>query len=89
MTTLYKSLLHTDWCSEAWSSLLCLVTASNSVASSASVSNSTCPHWLAPFSCSFQDELASNNQTFVTSAQTTWRTPPPSYSTVVCYEAVA
>jgi hypothetical protein len=36
VTTLYKSLSHTDWCSQSRSSLLCFVTSSNSGHSSAS-----------------------------------------------------
>jgi hypothetical protein len=39
MTTLYKSLSYTGWCSQSQSSLCCLGAASNSVASSASLSN--------------------------------------------------
>jgi hypothetical protein len=36
VTTLYRSLSHTDWCSQSRSSLRCLVSASNGIASSAS-----------------------------------------------------
>jgi hypothetical protein len=36
MITPHRSLLHTDWCSQLWSSLRCLVTSSNSGRSSAS-----------------------------------------------------
>jgi hypothetical protein len=39
MTTLYKSLSHTDWCSPSWSSLCCLVVAFSGVVSSASMSS--------------------------------------------------
>jgi hypothetical protein len=54
VTTLKKSLPQTDQCSQSHSSLQCLVAASNGVASSSSVSNRSCPFWLAPFRCKSQ-----------------------------------
>jgi hypothetical protein len=57
VAALYKSLSHTDWCSPSRSSLRCLVAASNSAASSISVSSVSYPRWLATFSCSSRAEL--------------------------------
>jgi hypothetical protein len=57
VTTLHKSLSHTDYCFQSRSSLRCLVAASNCVASSASTSSGFCSNWLAPFSCSSRAEL--------------------------------
>jgi hypothetical protein len=52
MTTLNKSLSHIDECSPSYSSLCHLIMAFSGVMSLASVSNGSCPYWLAPTSCS-------------------------------------
>jgi hypothetical protein len=57
-STLQITVAHRDYCSQSLSSLCCLVTASNDAASTASVSNGSRPHWLAPLSCSPRAELA-------------------------------
>jgi hypothetical protein len=58
VNTFHRFLSHTDYRSQS----RCLVPASNNVASSASVSNGSCPRWLAPFSRSSRPERTSNCQ---------------------------